>query len=650
MAGEARVLWRPAPGSASALADYRRWLSARRALNFNDYADLWRWSVTELEAFWGSLWEYFDVVFEGEPEPVLTSRSMPGADWFPRVRLNYAENALRDGPDPAVIFRDEAGRRAELTYAGLRQAVANVRQQLLDLGVEQGDRVAAYVPNCPAALVLFLATASLGAVWSSCPPEFGAQSVLDRFRQISPKVFCFVRGYSYGGKHFDRTEPLREIAASLPSVVALISVDNQEFSDSTKPVYSYTDISQGESALEFARVPFGHPLWILYSSGTTGLPKPIVHGHGGILLEHLKVLRLHSDLRPGDRFFWYSTTGWMMWNYLISGLLVNATVVLFDGSPGYPDLNALWRMAEAEQLTYFGTSAPYLMACCKAGLRPGETFDLSALRGIGSTGAPLPEEGFVWVYEAVAPQVLLGSVSGGTDLCTAFVCCCPELPVIAGELQCRALGAKVEAFTSQGQPVVEQLGELVITEPMPSMPVYFWGDEDGRRYQESYFDVYPGVWRHGDWIHITARGSAVITGRSDATLNRGGVRMGTSDFYRVVEALPEIADSVVVELREELWLFVVPSAGTELDAALRQKLHEVIRGKISPRHVPDYILPIRTVPRTLSGKKLEVPIRRILEGSPVADTINLGTLAHPAAIEELLEAVREHRISPAPSG
>jgi len=645
------LLWAPDEPTMqrSRMAQFMRWLNAKRRErelpSLDSYEALWRFSVDELEEFWGSLWDFFELGPRGSC--VLEQRRMPGARWFPGSELNYVARLLEQPADRlALIHHDERGRQASLTHAQLRGRVAGVRRLLVSLGVARGDRVVGYVTNAPEALIAFLAAASLGAVWSSCPPEFGVDSVLDRFRQIAPKVLFACTGYDYGGKHFDRRAEVASLREALPSLEACVFIGAADTSESRAPagrVFSFDDIASEPGDIPVEKVPFDHPLWILFSSGTTGLPKPIVHGHGGMLLEHLKMLALHSDLGEGDRFFWFSTTGWMMWNYLVSGLHVGATLVLYDGSPGYPDLNRLWRLAAEEKVTYFGASAPFLMACRAAGLAPGQAFDLSALRSVGSTGAPLPVAGFDWVYRAVKPDVWLGSVSGGTDLCTAFVASCPLLPVHAGELQCRCLGADVQAYDASGKPVIGAVGELVIQRPMPCMPVSFWNDPDGRRYRESYFDHYPGIWRHGDWILINERGGATISGRSDATLNRGGVRMGTSEFYRVVEELGPIKDSVVVDTSDagengKLWLFVVLRAGHQLDAELTKTIVRALRSKLSPRHVPDEIRAVDDVPRTLSGKKLEVPIKRLLAGARLEDVVNPGTLQNPDALRGLLAA------------
>jgi acetoacetyl-CoA synthetase len=524
----------------------------------------------------------------------------------------------------------------------LRAEVRRVRAGLKALGVVPGDRVAAYAPNIPETYVLMLATASLGAIFSSCAPEFGTRSVTDRWRQIEPKVLVAVDGYRYGDKDIDRRAEVEQIRAELPTVEHVLTIGYLNGGG------DFQDLN-GDDELEFEPLPFGHPLYVLYSSGTTGLPKPIVHGHGGILLEHLKMLALHHDLGPGDRFFWFTTTGWMMWNFLVSAPAVGASIVMFDGNPGFPDLNRLWRLAADAGITYFGTSAPFLMACRKAGIEPPRT----RIRGLGSTGAPLPPEGFDWVYEHVGKDLQLQSLSGGTDVCTGFVGGVPLLPVTEGVIACRCLGAKVEAYGPDGTPVIDELGELVITAPLPSMPVGFWNDPDGTRYREAYFDVYPGVWRHGDWITIGADGSCVITGRSDATLNRGGVRLGTAEFYSVVENIDGVVDSVVVHLDEggdELLLFVVLAGDAELDDAMRDRIRRELRAALSPRHVPDEIHQVRAVPRTLSAKKLEVPVKRILTGTPVESAAAKGALANPESLTAFEEFAQSRQRDGDPLG
>jgi acetoacetyl-CoA synthetase len=635
------LLWAPpeALREQSNLRAYMQWLNATRSLNLQDYDALWRWSTDELEAFWGSLWEYCAIESSTPYTTVLTERRMPGAQWFPGASLNYAEHVFRKATaeHPAVIFASERHAPLAISWAELEAQTASLAATLRALGVGPGDRVVAYLPNIPQALIAFLATASLGAVWSSCSPDFGSPSVIDRFAQIEPKVLIAVDGYPYGGKAFDRREAVAELQAALPTLERTIFVPYLEpdaVPTGLQQVTTWAEALATPGELEFARVPFDHPLWVLYSSGTTGLPKPIVQSQGGILLQHFKELHLQFNLKPGDRFFWFSTTGWMMWNLLVSGLLVGSTIVLYDGSPGHPDMGVLWRVAEEAEITFFGTSAAYLIALSKSGIEPGKQFNLSKLVGLGSTGSPLPPEGFVWCYEHIKSDLWLASVSGGTDVCGCFVGGAPLLPVYAGEIQCRCLGVQAEAFDTDGNSVTGVMGELVITKPMPSMPIYFWNDPDGKRYEESYFTLYPGKWRHGDWIAINEHGGVVIYGRSDSTINRQGVRIGTSEIYRTVEALPEVLDSLVIDLeglggQSYMPLFVVLREGVTLDEALTKKIKTAIRTSLSPRHVPDEIFVIPDVPRTLNGKKLEVPVKKILMGTPVQQAVNPDSLKNP---------------------
>ena len=642
---EGDLLWEPREVYRCRMHAYMEWLAETEGLSFADYHSLWQWSVDNVGWFWKTIWDHFDVMAHEPATDTLESAGMPGARWFPGATLNHAEHLLRRRDShTAVIYRREDGKQTELTYAGLYRLAARVASGLKELGVGRGDRVAAFACNTPETLAAFLATASLGAVWSSCSPEFGVNSVLDRFKQIEPKVLFAERGYLYNGKHFDRCDAVEQIRQGLPSLEATVAfpLDYDEPSVSEDGCLTWDAVLGNGAELTFEPVPVDHPLWVLYSSGTTGLPKPIVQGHGGILLEHLKAAGLHCDLGPDDRFFWFTTTGWMMWNFLTGGLLHGSTIVLYDGSPAYPDMEAMWRLAQDARVTYFGTSAPFIMSCRKEGLRPGASLDLGALRALGSTGAPLPAEGFAWVYEQVKPDLLLGSVSGGTDVCTAFVLSCPLLPVRAGEIQCRGLGCRVESFNPAGAALVDEVGELVITAPMPSMPIYFWNDEGDRRYRQSYFEAYEGVWAHGDWIKLTEHESCVIYGRSDSTLNRGGVRMGTSEFYGVVEGLEDVRDSLVVDTGAlgddgKLWLFVVLAEGADLDDDLRQRIQKELRSAISPRHVPDEIQAIDQVPRTLNGKKLEVPIKRIFCGVSPDVAVNPDTLADAGALEPFLE-------------
>jgi acetoacetyl-CoA synthetase len=649
------TLWTPSPQviEHAVITRFAKWVADHGGPATSSYGELWEWSVANIAEFWSSIWDFFDVRGTRGTGPILAGE-MPEVSWFTGSTLNYARNALhRAASDPhhtAVVYRAEAsGRQGTLSYAELAAEVARVQAGLCSLGVGIGDRVAAYLPNSPEALIAMLATTGLGAIWTSCSPDFGAHSVIDRFAQISPKVLLGVDGYAYGGKPFDRRAELAAIAAELPGLEAVIAVDYLGIGAALDglpagvPVVDWSGLGSDHRDLtepEFAEVPFAHPLWVLYSSGTTGLPKPIVHSHGGIILEHLKALSLHQDLTSSDTFFWYTTTGWMMWNYLVGGLLAGATVVLYDGSAVYPDTGAIWRLVAETGVTYAGTGAPYLLTCMKEGVRPGTEHDLSALRGIGSTGSPLPPEAFRWVYQELgtgSPDLILGSFSGGTDLCTGFVGPCPTLPVKAGVIAGPCLGAKVESFDPAGRPVIGEVGELVLTRPMPSMPVGFWNDPAGQRYRASYFVEYPGVWRHGDWIMILPDGGCIIYGRSDATLNRGGVRMGTSEFYRVVERMPEVADSLVVDTGQlgqegRLILYVVPAAGQVVDSLLAAKIRATLRAELSPRHVPDEISQVPGIPRTLSGKKLEVPVRKILLGTPVADAADPDALANPEVL------------------
>ncbi|MGI9147530.1 MAG: acetoacetate--CoA ligase [Chloroflexota bacterium] len=656
---EGDLLWEPSESfkSASRIAEYLRWLAARHGLHFDTYDALWRWSVADLEAFWATTVEFFGVQFVQPASRVLADRSMPGARWFEGAELNYAQNVFRHAADTrsALLFQSETRPLTALSWPELEAQVGSVAAGLREMGVTRGDRVVAYMPNIPESVVAFLAAASLGAIWSSCSPDFGVDAVLDRFAQIEPRVLFAVDAYSYGGKLFSRQSSVRALQHGLPTLqhTVLVSGNAAGFEASAHPSEQpagvrWEDLLAAHPAAKpsFEPVPFDHPLWVLYSSGTTGLPKALVHSHGGVVVEHVKLLGLHNDLRAGERLFWYTSTGWMMWNFVVGGLLVGATPVLFDGNPAYPDLDTLWHLAESARVQLFGTSAAYLMNCRKAGLRPGLRYDLSALQCIGSTGSPLPPEGFGWVYESVKSDLWLASVSGGTDVVSAFVAGSPLLPVHAGELQCRALGASVEAFDERGRSMIDETGELVITQPMPSMPIFLWNDDpDFSRYRASYFDMYPGVWRHGDWIRLTPRGSAVIHGRSDSTLNRLGIRIGTSEVYSAVESLPEIRDSLVLGLELPnggyyMPLFVVLKEGVALDDELKRKINTTIRTQCSPRHVPDQIEAVPAIPRTLSDKKMEVPVKKLFMGIPLQKAANVGATRIPEALEYFLELAR----------
>ena len=650
---EGTVLWEPTQKikSRAAITQYLNWLESEQGLSFNDYQSLWQWSVTEIEDFWQSLWQFFDIKATKNYTHILLDRKMPGAKWFPGAKLNYAEHVFRQmsATRPALIFQSETQPLTEITWDELYRRVSSVAVGLRNLGVKRGDRVVAYMPNIPQTIIAFLAAASIGAIWSSCSPDFGSRSVIDRFNQIEPKVLFAVDGYQYGARSFDLRPAigkLQQSIATLEKTILLPYLTSHGESTGLDQVIEWDQFLKEDGELAFEPVPFDHPLWVVYSSGTTGLPKGLVHGHGGILLEFMKFGRLHMDIQPGDRFFWYSTTGWVMWNILQGSLLVGATPILYDGSPGYPDLNVLWKLAARSKMTFFGTSAAYLTGCLQAGLQPGGRNDLSTLKAVGSTGSPLPCEGYQWVYDHVKSDILLGSTSGGTDPCTGFLGSCPLLPVRAGELQCRCLGVNAQAFDDSGRPLIDEVGELVITEPMPSMPLYLWHDNDNARYLKSYFDMYPGVWRHGDWVKFTPRGSGIILGRSDSTINRLGVRMGSSEIYAVVEELSEVSDSLVVGFDTSqgkylMPLFVVLKTGVALDEVLKKKINHKIRSALSPRHVPDKIFAVDDVPRTLNAKKLEVPVKKILSGTAVENAVNVDSMSNPESISFFVDLAKE---------
>ncbi|MFZ2207231.1 MAG: acetoacetate--CoA ligase [Porticoccaceae bacterium] len=643
-----KLLWEPSAEfrRQTNMTAYMNWLADTRGLKFADYAALQRWSVAHLEAFWQSIWDYYQVQSPTPVARVLSSHAMPGAQWFAGASLNFAEHIFRGRGDdrPALLAADEQHDLRELSWADLEARVASVAGYLRDLGVTPGDRVVAYLPNIPEALVAFLAASAIGAVWSSCSPDFGTNSVVDRFQQIAPKVLIAVDGYGYNGKTIDRVAELAQLQAALPSLERILLIDHRGGAGrcGLARVDAWDQVlSRAAGPLHFESVPFAHPLWVLYSSGTTGIPKAITHSHGGVLLEQLKHLGLHCDVKPGDRFFWYSTTGWVMWNIGLSVLLLGAVPVIYDGNPGYPAQNRLWAMAERARLTHFGTGAAYLIACMKAGLKPVSDFDLKSLRVMGSTGSPLPEEAFEWVYHSVKPDLWLLSMSGGTDIASAFVGGCPLLPVHAGEIQCALLGVDVRALDEAGNALVGEVGEMVVMEPMPSMPIYFWNDAGDRRYRESYFEDYPGRWRHGDWMRVSAQGTIQILGRSDATLNRGGVRIGTSEVYRGVELVDAVADSLAVSIElpgggHYLPLFVQLKPGFELDADIRTAINQSLRANFSPRHVPDAIFQIDEVPYTLTGKKMETPVKKILMGVAPETAANRDAMKNPASLDYFL--------------
>jgi acetoacetyl-CoA synthetase len=648
---QGKLLWEPSKEiqNQSNVKKFMEWLKETRMLEFDQYNQLWEWSVSDLEGFWSAVWDYYDIQAIGENQEVLAGTKMPNVKWFPHTTVNYAEHVFRNEvPDKAAIISEsEIRSQQELTWTELKKKTAAIATYLKSLGVGPGDRVVAYAPNIHETVTAFLACASIGAVWSSCAPEFGIKSVIDRFKQIEPKVLFAVDGYQYGGKQYDRLEHVRTIQEELPTLQETIVIpylQSEPVIAELKNTSLWPQVileNMGEP-LTYESVPFNHPLWILYSSGTTGKPKGIVQSQGGILLEHLKFLGLQMDLKGADRFFWYTTTGWMMWNLSVSGLLTGATVVIYDGNPGFPNQDKLWEFAESTKLTIFGTSASFLMASMKAGVKPKDQFDLAQLRCIGSTGSPLPENGFDWVYEQVKEDVWLTSTSGGTDICSGFVGGSPLLPVYSGEIQARALGVAVKAYSDSGIEVKDEIGELVVTKPMPSMPIYFWNDENGERYKNSYFDVFPGVWRHGDFIRITNRGSGIIYGRSDATINRGGIRMGTSEIYSALDTITEVVDSLIVDIpidREQSYmpLFIVVREGIELSSELKMRINQTIRQNTSPRHVPNEIICVKELPKTLNGKKIEVPIKKILMGIPVDKAINLDSVLNPESLQFFID-------------
>jgi acetoacetyl-CoA synthetase len=641
-----QLLWEPTDAFCqnARLSHYLAWLRREKQLDFEDYESAWRWSAEQPAAFWESLWEYFEIIAHHPYREVMSSHSMPDTRWFEGSTINYAEHVFRQQQPgrPAIVFQSERQALTEISWQSLAEAVAEVASFLRASGVKPGDRVAAFLPNIPEATIAFLASCAIGAVWSSCSPDFGAQSVLERFAQIEPKVLFAVDGYQYSGKPFDKMAVVHELCQGLPSLqktVLLPYLDPQAQATGLPNGLLWREARSGPAQpLSFEPLPFDHPIWVLYSSGTTGAPKAITHSHGGVLLEHLKYLAFHNDLHPGERFFWYSTTGWMMWNFVQAALLHGATIALYDGSPAYPDLGVLWDFAAKARIQHFGTSAPYLVACLKAGLQPGKNFDLSALRSIGSTGAPLPPEAFDYVYEAIGQQLWLCSMSGGTDVCTAFVGGCPLLPVYSGEIQCRCLGCALYAYDDEGQPLTDAVGEMVITQPMPSMPIFFWNDPGKEKYLESYFEMYPQIWRHGDWVKVSPRGSLVILGRSDATLNRQGIRIGTAEIYRAVDQVEAVQDSLIVNLelsggRHYMPLFVVMKEGYPLDEAVKEEIRQVLRREYTPRHVPDEIIAVPELPYTISGKKLETPVKKILLGYPLGKAANPGAMRNPGSLD-----------------
>jgi len=640
------ILWQPSEQFKrnSNLAKYMQWLKDNLNLECKDYDALWKWSVEHPAEFWKSISDYFKVIHHSSYSSVMSNDPMPYTKWFEGSTLNYAEHIFRNATDkhPAILFQSEHQPLAAISWDALKQKVAALQSFFIQQGIQPGDRIAGYLPNIPEATVSLLATMSVGAVWSSCSPDFGSASVMERFRQIEPRILIATDGYVYNGKSFNRMKDVKAIKAALPSVEKLIRIPFTgsiiEEGNMAGAVLWDEVMQTSYTALQFTAVPFGHPIWILYSSGTTGIPKAITHSHGGVLLEHFKYLAFHNDVQPGENFFWFTTTGWMMWNYLHAALLLGATIVLYDGSPGYPDISALWRMATKIPVHHFGTSAPFIMACKKAGILPGEYGDLSALRSVSSTGSPLPQEGFDYVYEKIKKDLWLCSMSGGTDVCTAFVGGCSLLPVYEGEIQCRALGCEMYALDENGNRITDEVGEMVITRPMPSMPVFFWNDKQFEKYLSSYFETYPGIWRHGDWVKITPRNGVVILGRSDATLNRQGVRIGTAEIYRAVDTVPEVKDSLIVNIElpgggDYMPLFVVMKENHSLTAEIKDTIKRTLRSTYSPRHVPDEIIAVNDIPYTISGKKMEMPVKKILMGKPLEQSVNAGSVKNPESLE-----------------
>ncbi|KWW17302.1 acetoacetyl-CoA synthetase [Peribacillus simplex] len=650
---DGQIIWEPTNEQIeqTVLTHYMKWLKEKEGLSFQAYHELWKWSVDELEAFWATIWDYCKVKANRTYDAILSGQSMPGAKWFEGSRLNYAENALMNDQDEktAIFFRSEHIKRKEISWKELKDQVASVAHSLRKLGVKSGDRVVAYMPNIPETVIAFLAVASIGAIWSSCSPDFGARSVIDRFKQIEPVVLLAVDGYRYNGKVYDKTTVVSQLKKELVTVkhtVLVPYIEKKNIQENPADTIPWADLLLEPAELSFESVPFDHPLWILYSSGTTGMPKPIVQGHGGIILEHFKSTKLHQGMSTEDTAFWFTTTGWMMWNLLMGGLLNEATIVLYDGSPSFPNPEVLWELAEDSGMTFFGTSAPFLTNSMKLGIKPMGKYDLSKLKALFSTGAPLTGDGYKWVYQNVKKDIWLSSSSGGTDVCAGFVGGVPTLPVRIGEIQGRALGVHVEAFDERGQSLINEVGELVITKPMPSMPLYFWNDPKGTRYHESYFDAYPGIWKHGDWIKIDEKGSCIIYGRSDSTINRSGVRMGTSDIYRVVEAIDEVMESLVIDREvlgrgSSLLLFVVLKPDSYLDATLTAAINEQIRGQLSPRFVPDHIYAVEQIPKTLNGKKMEVPIRKGLLGFEFDKVVNADSMGNPESLHYFKDLAKE---------
>ncbi|MFZ1358755.1 MAG: acetoacetate--CoA ligase [Saprospiraceae bacterium] len=646
---EGKLLWSPSEKivQESELERYRHYVNSKYAVSANDYKELWQWSIDNKEIFWNDLIDWFGLVYEGDRNSVLVGKKMPNYNWFPNVNLNFAENLTLYAEDSkiAIISVEESGLKKSYTWKELLTLAANIQLQFDDWGLQPGDRVCGVLPNAYETSAAFLAAAASGLIWSCCSPDFGIESIIDRFEQISPKVYLYVDSYNYGGKVFDLHDKNQQLIAKLKSVSNALNLSSGIPKNNDLGI-CIEQLNSSNTGLTYKRVNFSSPLWVLYSSGTTGAPKAITHSHGGVLLELNKYHAFHNDVKKDELFFWYTTTGWMMWNFLHGAWLRGAAILIYDGSPAYPEVDFLWKLAAETKVNHFGTSAPYILANKKADIDPKANYDLSNLRSIGSTGSPLPPEGFDYVYEKIKDDIWLTSMSGGTDVCTAFVGGCIVRPVYEGEIQCRALGCALYCLDEDGNKLENEEGEMVITEPMPCMPIYFWNDEEKVRYNESYFEMYDGLWRHGDWIRITQDDGVVIYGRSDATLNKQGIRIGTSEIYRSLDHIKEIVDSLIVNIEKKdgdhfMPLFVMLKEGIILDDILKKRIKSQLRSDYSPRHVPDEIIQVADIPYTLSGKKMETPIKKILMGRPVEKCVNADTMRNPTSINYFVEFAKE---------